>query len=136
MASKEKSAGADFSAERLNETTEWFEQALEDAIESAAVHTPANMLLGTARALYEQAGVDEIGGLLGQLVTLVPFEIGEIPAIDESTEPIGFAVEVDDHAIEGALVLPASALAVMYDQAKGVLADRILGLPAAADDAP
>jgi hypothetical protein len=75
-------------------------------------------------------GVGELGALLRQLVTMVPFEVGEIPMIDEGTEPVGFSVEVDDHAIEGALVIPASVLAVLYDQAKGFLADRLLGDPA------
>lgn len=64
-------------------------------------------------------GLGQFGKLIKQLAGMVPggVEPGALPEIPLSTEPVAFAFAIDRGEFESALVLPATALALGYDQA-------------------
>lgn len=63
-------------------------------------------------------GLGQFGKLIKQLAGMVPGGVDEgmLPEIPVSTEPVAFAVSIDRGEFESALVLPATALALGYDQ--------------------
>jgi hypothetical protein len=64
-------------------------------------------------------GLGQFGKLIKQLAGMVPGGVDEsmLPEIPVSTEPVAFAVALDRGEFESALVLPATALTLVYDQA-------------------
>lgn len=62
-------------------------------------------------------GVGQWGKLLSQVAGMVPGGGAQAFEIDPGVDPVGFAMEIDENAGESALLIPASVLAVMYDQA-------------------
>ena len=63
-------------------------------------------------------GLGQFGKLIKQVAGMVPggADAGTLPEIPESTEPVAFAFAIDRGEFESALVLPATALALGYDQ--------------------
>jgi hypothetical protein len=72
-------------------------------------------------------GLGQFGKLIRQLAGMVPGGIDEsvLPEIPVSTEPVAFALAIDRGEFESALVLPAGALALVYDQAVRGLAQAV-----------
>jgi hypothetical protein len=64
-------------------------------------------------------GLGQFGKLIKQLAGMVPGGVDEsmLPEIPVSTEPVAFALSLDRGEFESALVLPATALTLVYDQA-------------------
>lgn len=65
-------------------------------------------------------GLTAIGKLVRQTIATfgVGGEVGNQPDFDFGAEPVGLALEVDQHDIEGAIVIPAGVVGVAVDLAK------------------
>jgi hypothetical protein len=64
-------------------------------------------------------GLGQFGKLIKQVAGMVPgggVDAAALPDIPVSTEPVAFAFAIDRGEFESALVLPATALALAYDQ--------------------
>ena len=85
---------------------------------NATLASYSDWLLPTADATGF-VGLGQFGKLVKQLADLVPGGVDPtvLPEIPVSTEPVAFAVSIEAGEFESALVLPASALALGYDQA-------------------
>jgi hypothetical protein len=75
-------------------------------------------------------GVGQLGKLMQQVAGMVPGgDSDAMPKIPTTVEPVAFAAEIDQASFETALVMPATVLALFYDQIK---AQMLGGRPAAA----
>lgn len=63
-------------------------------------------------------GLTAIGKLVRQTLATFGVAAGDQPDFDFGAEPVGLALEVDQHDVEGAIVIPAAVVGVAVDMAK------------------